>query len=73
MIETTQLLTMAGSLIVALFGVISSIIVWVGSRIINKQDAMNTKLDTLKDEVHHRINNIEIRLVRVETRVNGNE
>lgn len=57
------LFPLASSLIVTLMGLIG----WVGSKMSTKQDIMLDKLDAVKDEIHKRLNNIEVRLVRVET------
>lgn len=67
--DTTILLTIAGSLVATLFGILSVVIGWVGSRVIVKQDEMIVKLDSVKDDLHARINNMGLRLVKVETRI----
>lgn len=46
------LLTIALSLVAALFGVLSVVIGWVGSRVVDRQDEMIRKLDAVKDELH---------------------
>lgn len=63
------LLTIALSLVAALFGVLSVVIGWVGSRVVDRQDEMIRKLDAVKDELHARINNMGMRLVKVETKL----
>lgn len=63
------LLTISLSLVAALFGVLSVVIGWVGSRVVDKQDEMIGKLDAVKDELHARINNMGMRLVKVETKL----
>jgi peptidoglycan hydrolase CwlO-like protein len=63
------LLTITTSLLAALFAVIG----WIGSRVVNKQDEMINKLDDVKDELHRKINNLDGRLVRVETKVGLND
>ncbi len=72
--ESNDVLTLAASLVGVLFGILSVVIGWIGSRITTKQDEMMSKLDLFKDELHRakyemndRLNLLEVRLVRVET------
>lgn len=67
--DSSTLLTIALSLVAALFGVLSVVIGWVGSRVVGKQDEMIGKLDAVKDELHSRITNMGMRLVKVETKL----
>lgn len=72
--EATNLLTLASSLVATLFGMLCAIIIWVGTRVIVKQDEMLHKIDDfraalhdVKSELNERINQLDVRLVRVET------
>lgn len=71
--DATTLLTISASLVAALFGVLCAVIGWVGSRVVVKQDELMAKLDLVKDDLHTRINHLGIRLVKVETKVGGDE
>lgn len=77
--DATNLLTLASSLVAALFGILSVVIGWVGSRVIVKQDEMMEKIDDFRTDLHDvkyelndRISQIDIRLVRVETLLDDN-
>jgi len=67
--DTTHLLSIASSLVATLFGLLTVLIGWVGSRLIIKQDTMLEKLDGVKQCLNERINDIDVRLVRLETMV----
>lgn len=67
------MLTMAGALVAAMFGLLTTVLGWIGSRAISRMDAMGDKLgeklDNMAGELHTRINGIDTRLTRVETLV----
>ena len=74
-----QLLTIAASLVAAMFGLLVTVIGFMGARMINKQDEIVQSISNVKDELHDRIseyqtvqadkwNGIERRLSVVETR-----
>lgn len=65
----TQLLTIAASLVACMFGLLATVIGWMGSRAINTLDSMKEKLNEVASELHQRINGIDTRLVRVETKL----
>lgn len=69
----TQLLTVAASLVACMFGLLATVIGWMGSRAINALDAMKEKLNEVASELHERINGIDTRLVRVETKLEDGE
>lgn len=69
----TQLLTVAASLVACMFGLLATVIGWMGSRAINALDAMKEKLNEVASELHQRINGIDTRLVRVETKLEDGE
>ena len=69
----TQLLTVAASLVACMFGLLATTIGWMGSRAINALDSMKEKLNEVASELHQRINGIDTRLVRVETKLEDDE
>ena len=69
----TQLLTIAASLVACMFGLLATVIGWTGSRAINALDSMKEKLNEVASELHQRINGIDTRLVRVETKLEDDE
>jgi biopolymer transport protein ExbB/TolQ len=64
----TQLLTIASALVAAMFGILCTIIAWIGSKAINSIDAMRDKLSEVAGELHDRINGLDRRVTVVETR-----
>lgn len=65
----TQLLTIAAALVAAMFGLLTAVVGWVGSRAINALDSMKEKLNEVAGELHSRINGIDGRLIKVETKL----
>lgn len=63
----TQMLTMAAAIVAAMFGLLATVLGWIGSRTIAALDAMRNKLDEVASELHNRINNIDRRVTIVET------
>ena len=75
----TAMLTLAGMLVAALFGVLTAIVGWIGSRVVEKLDALvemlhelreelHDKINTTSAELHGRINKLDIRTTAVEAR-----
>jgi hypothetical protein len=75
----TQLLTLASALLAAMFGLLTAVLGWVGSRMYGKLDEVVRALGTVKDELHDRItttdrrhsdnfSGLEQRVVALETR-----
>lgn len=66
-----EMLAIAGSLVAAMFGILATVLGWIGSRAIARMDAMGEKigdkLDNMAGELHTRINGLDMRLTRVET------
>lgn len=50
-----------------LFGILCTIVGWIGSRVISRQDELLEKFQGMEDRLNIRINNIDVRLVRLET------
>lgn len=65
----TQMLTMAAALVATMFGLLAAVIGWIGQRAISSIDQMKDKLNEVAGELHSRINGIDGRLVRVETKL----
>jgi hypothetical protein len=75
----TQLLTTASALLAAMFGLLTAVLGWVGSRMYGKLDEVVKALGNVKDELHERITttdrrhtdnfaDLEHRVVALETR-----
>ena len=64
----TQLLTIASALVAAMFGLLCTIIAWIGGKAINSIDSMRDKLSEVAGELHDRINGLDRRVTVVETR-----
>lgn len=65
----TQMLTLAAALVAAMFGLLTTVIGWMGNRAVNSIDQMRDKLNEVAGELHSRINGIDSRLVKVETKL----
>ena len=63
----TEVLTIAASLVACMFGLLATVVGWMGARVIVRLDAMVEKLNAVSTELHTRINGIDTRLTRVET------
>ena len=68
----TQMLTVAATLVAALFGLLATIVGWMGSRVIEKLDKVVEKLNDVAGELHERINGLDRRVTVVETRCTTN-
>lgn len=68
----TAMLTIAASLVAAMFGLLCAILGWLGSRIYNKVDEMAANLTKMAGELHDRINGIDRRVTVVETKCETN-
>lgn len=63
-----QLLTMAATLVATLFGVLAAVIGWIGARMITRMDDVIDRLNKMAGDLHERINGIDRRVVRLETK-----
>ena len=66
-----QLMGAGSALIGVLVAVLVALLGWLGSRIIVRLDLMVDRLNQVAGELHTRINGIDTRLTRVETKVEG--
>jgi cell division protein FtsB len=60
------LLTIALSLVAVLFGLLVSILAWIGGRLYNKLDEIVKSLGSVASELHGRINTIDRRVTVIE-------
>lgn len=63
------IITIASSVVAILFGVLTAMIGWLGSRMINQLDNISSKVDLLEDSMYEKINAIENRVIILETRI----
>ena len=61
---------MAAALVATMFGLLCSVIGWIGSRAIASIDQMKDKLNEVAGELHDRINGLDRRITVVETGCN---
>lgn len=66
--DETTLLTIASSLVAVLFGLLVSVLAWIGGRLYNKLDEIVKSLGSVAHELHERINNIERRITVIEVK-----
>ena len=67
------MLVVASSLVATLFGLLVTIIGWLGNKFYAKLDEISKTLTTMAGELHERINGIDRRLVRVETTIDRDD
>ena len=65
----TQLLTLASSLVATLFGLLVTILGWLGNKFYTKLDEISGNLVKMAGELHERINGLDRRVTRVESQV----
>lgn len=63
-----ELLNVIMSVVGAMFGLLCLLLGWVGAGMHRKLDVMGEKLSLMAGELHTRINHIDNRLTKVETR-----
>jgi hypothetical protein len=64
----TMLLTVAASLVAAMFGLLTAVVGWIGNRAVTSIDQMREKLNEVAGELHDRINGLDRRISVVETK-----
>lgn len=64
----TQLLTLATTLVAALFGLLCAILGWVGNKLFSKLEDLAKGMSEISSELHEKVNGIDRRLTVVETR-----
>lgn len=58
----------SGSLVATLFGLLTIVVGWIGSRVILKLDDVVEALRNVETELHTRINKLDNRITAIETR-----
>ena len=64
----TQMLTISGVLVATLFGLLTTVIGWGAQKVIGKLDLLYQKLEDETRSISERINGIDRRVTRLETR-----
>lgn len=67
--DSVVILTLASSLVAALFGILIAILGWMGNKLYNKLDEMARSMHLIEKDLHGQINNLHIRMVRVEDHI----
>lgn len=67
------MLAIAASLVATLFGILVAIIGWLGNKFYSKLDEISKNLIAMAGELHERINEVDRRLVRVETTIDKDD
>lgn len=65
----TQVLAIAGAILAAMFGLLTTIIAWIGARAIASIDALRDKFADVASDLHDKISVIDNRLTKVETKM----
>lgn len=63
----TAMLTVAIGIISVFFGLLMTVIGWVGNKLYNKVDEMAKNLQEMASELHERITGIDKRVTKIET------
>ena len=63
----TQLLAISASLVATLFGVLVTVLGWLGNKFYVKLDEISKNLVDMAGELHDRINGLDRRITKVET------
>ncbi len=66
-----QIMSAGSALIGLLVAILVAMLGWIGTRIIVRLDLMVDRLNKVSGELHTRINGLDTRLTRVETKVEG--
>lgn len=72
MMADNTLLAIAGALVATTFGLLCTILGWLGNRVYQKLDEMGKTLHRIAGDLHEKINNLDRRVVVVETRCGVN-
>lgn len=63
----TQLLSVAGALVAVMFGLLTAILGWIGSKMYAKMEELADTLHHIAGDLHDRINGLDRRVTVVET------
>ena len=74
MIDPMSLLSVAGFIVTAVFGVLLAILGWMGNKLYGKLEEITAALHQIAGDLHEKINDLDKRVTVVETRcVNNHE
>ena len=68
----TTLLVLASSLVATLFGLLVTLLGWLGNKIYSKLDDMSVTMTNISTDLHGKISDLDRRVTRVETRCETN-
>jgi uncharacterized protein YoxC len=67
MIDSMWILTLAGALLAATFGVLIAVLAWIGNKLHTKLEEITKSLTSIAGDLHNRINDHDRRITTVET------
>lgn len=67
--DTGTFLTIASTLVATLFGMLVALITYIGSNVIDELKQLNLKLQEVASDLHTRITGLDLRLTKVETKI----
>ena len=67
--DSMGMLTVAGALVAAIFGVLLAVLGWIGNKLYAKLEDIASSLHAISGELHERINGLDRRTTRVETKL----
>ncbi len=62
-----QMLTIAAALVATMFGILATVLGWIGSRLHTKVDDMGKTLHSIAEGLHEKFNGLDKRVTVVET------
>ena len=68
--ETVSLLTLAASLVAALFGILIAILGWMGNKMYEKLTEMAKSMQLIEKDLHGQISMLDRRVTRIEDHIN---
>jgi hypothetical protein len=63
----TQLIAIAGAVLAAMFGLLTAILGWIGSKMYAKMEEISRTMHDIAGDLHERINDLDRRVTVVET------
>ena len=63
----TQLIAISGAVLAAMFGLLTAILGWIGSKMYAKMEEISKTMRDIAGDLHERINGIDRRVTVVET------
>lgn len=64
--DTLAFFNIALSVVAALFGILTVVLGWMGNKLYEKLESLNTTLHHMENEVHTRISKLESRVLKLE-------